>query len=298
MQPSFKGSDGTELSLSIERGPAGSPTLLFINGLACPHMYWEGMRNAFRGRGTLVSFDLKGHGTSDPARTAGGATIEGCARDAVLALDAANARDAVVFGFSLGCQIGLEISRAHSDRVAGYVLALGAFEMPFATVLSGKLGPVPHAVISSVPTAFVRMSLKWGGRMMTSGYAHRLAQRASMVGKNTPLAVMSPFYKHMGSIDAGTWIALAQSARDHSAATLLSAIRVPTLVVAGGRDTLTPPSVGRTMAEGIPGADYLEIPNATHTGLLDEETAIVGGVHRFFERNGLSRAAETPRQVT
>ena len=285
MIETVRGSDGTQLSLVIEPGAVGSPTFLFVNGLACPSFYWDSMRSAFRGRATLVSFDLKGHGESGAARSAKGATIEGCARDAVMALDEARAGDAVVFGFSMGCQVALEISRLFRDRVAGYVLALGAYERPFDTVLKGKLGPLPNAMISTMPEAFVRASMKLGRAAMGTHVAHRMAQRASMVGARTPFDAMAPFYEHMGRIDPATWLSLARSARDHSAADLLPTINVPTLVITGGLDALTPPAIGRSMAERIPGADYLEIPNATHTGLIDESTAIVGATHRFLARH-------------
>jgi pimeloyl-ACP methyl ester carboxylesterase len=132
--------------------------------------------------------------------------------------------------------------------------------------------------------------MKLGKLAMKHPLAHRLAQRTSMVGERTPHAAMKPFYDHMADIDATTWLGLARSAADHSAADLLPSVRVPSLVVTGGRDTLTPPSIGRAMAAGIPGAEYVELPNATHTGLLDESTAIVGATHRFLHRAGFVAA--------
>jgi pimeloyl-ACP methyl ester carboxylesterase len=262
--------------------------MLFVNGLACPSFYWDRTREAFRGRATLVSFDLKGHGESGAARTRPGATIEACATDAALALDEAGASSAIVFGFSMGCQIALEMSRAHRARVAAYVLALGAYEHPFGTLLNGKLGPLPKAMLAATPAAIVGASFKLGRISMRAPLLHRLAQRTSMVGERTPHAAMKPFYEHMGAIDPATWLGLARSAAEHSAADLLPTIRVPALVVTGGRDTLTPPRVGRAMAAGIPGSEYLEMPTATHTGLLDASTAFVGTTHRFLQRAGVA----------
>jgi pimeloyl-ACP methyl ester carboxylesterase len=285
MTERFRGSDGTMLSFRLERAPAGSPAFLFVNGLACPSFYWDSMREAFRGRATLVSFDLKGHGASGAARTREGATIEGCARDAALALDEAGVERAVVFGFSMGCQVALEMSRHHAPRVGGYVLALGAYERPFGTLLHGKFGPLPKALIGTAPAPLVGASMKLGKTAMKLPVFHKLAQRTSMVGHQTSHAQMAPFYAHMGDIDPTTWLGLARSAAEHSAADLLASVRAPSLVITGGRDTLTPPSIGRAMAAGIPSAEYLEIASATHTGLLDESTAIIGATHRFLARH-------------
>jgi pimeloyl-ACP methyl ester carboxylesterase len=178
------------------------------------------------------------------------------------------------------------MTRAHRARVAGYVLALGAYERPFETLLHGKFGPLPKAMIAASPAAVVGATMKLGKFAMRAPIVHRLAQRTSMVGEQTPHAAMKPFYDHMADIDAPTWLGLARSAAEHSAADLLPTVQVPTLVVTGGRDTLTPPTIGRAMAAGIPGAEYLEIPTATHTGLLDASTAIIGATHRFLHRAG------------
>ncbi len=290
MTHSFRGSDGTRLSLHVDPGPRGGATFLFVNGLACPSLYWGPLLDAFRGHATLVTFDLKGHGRSDAARTSDGATIEGCAHDAALALDEAGTDRAVVFGFSMGCQVALELWRRRRERVAGYVLALGAFERPFATMLHGRLGALPKTLLDRTPAAAASLALKFGSCTLGFALGHKLAQRGSMVGLTTSHAQMAPFYKHLGELDPATWLGLARSASEHSAAELLPTIDAPTLVVTGRHDLFTPPAVGRTMAESIPGAELLEVSNATHTGLLDAPQPIVGATARFLARRGLAGA--------
>jgi pimeloyl-ACP methyl ester carboxylesterase len=54
---------------------------------------------------------------------------------------------------------------------------------------------------------------------------------------------------------------------------LLSTIRVPTLVVVGAEDRATPPSVGEAMAQAIPGARYAVIPGAGHVSPLEQPLA-------------------------
>ena len=51
---------------------------------------------------------------------------------------------------------------------------------------------------------------------------------------------------------------------------LLAEIRIPTLVLVGSADVLTPPAVARTLADAIPGARYAEVPEAGHVAPLEQ----------------------------
>jgi 3-oxoadipate enol-lactonase len=50
--------------------------------------------------------------------------------------------------------------------------------------------------------------------------------------------------------------------RDYDARQELSSISTPTMVIAGGQDSSTPPADGQFIADRIPGARYLELPAA------------------------------------
>ena len=63
---------------------------------------------------------------------------------------------------------------------------------------------------------------------------------------------------------------MLRAAGEHSAQDLLPSVRVPTLVVAGSKDTFTPPEVSVAMAESIPGARLALIPGGSHILPLEE----------------------------
>src|SRR5437899_3251335 len=56
---------------------------------------------------------------------------------------------------------------------------------------------------------------------------------------------------------------------------LLPSLRVPSLVLAGADDTVTPPSEARAMAQSIPGAKFVEIAGAGHLSMLEQPDAFV-----------------------
>jgi pimeloyl-ACP methyl ester carboxylesterase len=74
----------------------------------------------------------------------------------------------------------------------------------------------------------------------------------------------------------------------HDAWDLLPDIRTPSLLIAGGRDRLTPPHLSERIADGIPGADFALIEEATHFGLIEEPEAIAARILAFtHERLGV-----------
>ena len=62
----------------------------------------------------------------------------------------------------------------------------------------------------------------------------------------------------------------------------LSAVRVPTLVIVGEEDAVTPPSAAKALAGGIPGAKLVTIPQAGHLSNLEAPEAFNAAVRAFL----------------
>jgi len=103
-----------------------------------------------------------------------------------------------------------------------------------------------------------------------------------------------PYLEGMSKIDIQLFIAMLASAGEHSCDDLLPAIRVPTLIVAGGRDGFTPADRSRAMADAIPGADLLEIPNASHTAPIERPSLVSSAIREFLARRIDSLGAAGP----
>ena len=75
----------------------------------------------------------------------------------------------------------------------------------------------------------------------------------------------------------------AMMARPDSAP-LLPAIAVPALVVVGEEDVLTPPALSTAMAERLPNAELVVVPQAGHLANLEQPDAFNAALLRFLER--------------
>jgi pimeloyl-ACP methyl ester carboxylesterase len=64
----------------------------------------------------------------------------------------------------------------------------------------------------------------------------------------------------------------------------LEEIRVPTLVLVGDEDKMTPERFAESLAEGIPGAELEVVPGAGHMLPLEQPDAVVKAVRGFLER--------------
>jgi pimeloyl-ACP methyl ester carboxylesterase len=69
---------------------------------------------------------------------------------------------------------------------------------------------------------------------------------------------------------------------DHDASDLLPRIETPTLIVAGGRDPLTPAHIAQQMVSFMPRAELALVRDATHFGLLEQPAVITEHAARFL----------------
>ena len=92
---------------------------------------------------------------------------------------------------------------------------------------------------------------------------------------------VEPYFRHALHVDFQLFVRMLREAGEHSAEDLLQQIRVPTLVVAGSKDTFTPPEVSMAMADSIPGARLFLIPGGSHILPLEERMKL-GEVLRDF----------------
>jgi pimeloyl-ACP methyl ester carboxylesterase len=64
----------------------------------------------------------------------------------------------------------------------------------------------------------------------------------------------------------------------------LTAVNVPTLVVWGASDRVVTPAYGRAVAQAVPGAQFVEIPEAGHLPHLEAPDATWAAIDRFVSR--------------
>jgi pimeloyl-ACP methyl ester carboxylesterase len=282
--------DGTQVAYHVHRGGPG-PTLVLTNGITTSNFFWSYLHRRWAPRHTLVNWDLKGHGRSAPARSPEGASIPALADDLLRILDAAGIERAVLAGFSMGCQVTLELYRLAPERVSALVLLLGPSGRVFDTAL-GPLGKLLHGGIERMSPRVFALSLRGVQRLVGSPLGYPIGRGLRLVGPEATRADVKRFIDHfVEQVDPPTLAAMVLAAQAHDAEDLLPRIAVPTLVVGGDSDLFAPGSrVAVHMHRKIPGSELLRLPYGTHTSLLEHYMEIGAVVDEFLER----RLAPTP----
>jgi 3-oxoadipate enol-lactonase len=85
--------------------------------------------------------------------------------------------------------------------------------------------------------------------------------------------VVSHWRAKVLSCNAAGYIACCQAISGVDTTARLPRIQVPALVIAGELDPGTPPAMARTIAQGIPGARLVVLPEASHLSVLEQPVA-------------------------
>ncbi len=235
-----------------ERGlPQGLP-VVFIHGFPFSHLMWEPQMKALPNNIRAITYDVRGHGESDVAD--GIYTIEFFVDDFIALLDHLCIERAVVCGLSMGGYVALRAIERHPERFLALVLCDTRSE---ADPNEGKVKR--SASIKAVKTD--------GVAAFADGFVKAVFAESTF--KRNPAAVegIKDLIKANSPIGiCGTLLALA-ARTDTTAA--LSAIKVPTLILVGAEDKLTPPSASESLRDRITRSELHVVPGAAHMSNIE-----------------------------
>ena len=279
--------DGTLLGVSVFGD--GPLTILLCNGFWTTTFYWHHTIRYFSERFRVISWDYKGHGNSGVPVDYTKLTAEDCAKDALRILDALGVDKAVGIGFSFGSQVLLEVFRAAPKRLNSFITALGPYGYPMDSFFHPAIGPFVRQIalrLHKIPVRtpfqllklFAKTPIFWT-LFLNSGSVNKARFKPSD---------FRDFFDHFGNGDPYTFSRMASQIATHDASDLLSQVNIPTLIISGGRDTFTLPYVGRAFHREISDSEYMLIPGATHTGLVEYPRLINQRMETFLDERVLS----------
>ncbi|HSN68685.1 MAG TPA: alpha/beta fold hydrolase [Thermoanaerobaculia bacterium] len=216
--------------------------------------------------------DLPGFGSAPPPE--GEMTIDGYAEGILRIMDEKGIRSAVVAGLSMGGYIALSVARQAMERLCGLIL-IDTRETPDAPEARAKRFESIEAVRAAGTGSVVEAMLP---KMLTEATMKQDTEKAGAVRR-----IMESASKD------GVIAALGAMARRGDSSALLPRIEVPTLVVAGREDAITPPSDAERMRSAIPGAELLILENAAHLSNFERPAEFNRAVSRFLQKVGPGR---------
>lgn len=245
------------ISLHLREGGQGSPTTLLLHGWAVPGDVWDPVLARWPDNaGRVLAPDLRGTGWSSKPREGYG--LEDDVQDVVALIDALELKDVVLVGHSKG---GAIAQRVALERPA----ALRALVLVCAVPASGI--PLDDGTIG-----FFRSLCGHRDGAHQTVTMVMAKQAPELVAKLVPLMSSVCIESLLGGFDA--W-------RTANFADTVGAIRTPTLVIAGGGETVLPPAfLQQAIVDRIPGARMQVLEGVGHYPQLeapDELTAAIVG---------------------
>lgn len=268
--------DGTRLRVQ-SYGPADGDVVVLVHGWSCCLEYWHPQINAFGGDYRVVAYDQRGHGASEFGHRALSTDLLADDLSAVLSATLRPGQRAVVVGHSMGGMTVMAWAQRHPDQLAAHAAAI-----VLTNTAAGNL--VPESTLVSVGPARVRVP-RWLGRL-TLGSPIVLP----------PIAPVRWVFRHriMGGTATDDMVAFGMSivrscpvlVRARFGAMLVDLdlrrcpayLTVPTTVIAGSADHMTPLHQARRVTEVLARNDML-------AGFVTFPTGHLGNLEAYQDFN-------------
>jgi 3-oxoadipate enol-lactonase len=257
--------DGFQVEYDVRgKGPA----VLLLHAFPLGLSMWEPQVEALAATHRVVRFDARGFGGSQLDDFAPLA-MERIADDGAYLLDQLWIEKAVVHGCSMGGYAAFAFARRHPKRLAGLVLQdtrAGADTPEGRANRAALAAKVLEEGAAAAVEAFLPKLL---GETSHRERAALVATLRERILATSPRAIANGLY--------------GLAARPDSRATL-PGIAVPTLVLVGAEDVLTPPDEAKAMASALPGARLEVVPRAGHLANLENPDAVNAALRAFLSR--------------
>ncbi len=257
--------DGTPIAYEAY-GRAEGETVLMIQGLGSDSHGWALQRMAFRRRFRCIAIDNRGvGGTSGAPRPF---SLEQMAADAMAVLDAEGVERAHVMGASMGGAISQIIAVEHPTRVRSLVLACTACRNP--EWRRELLTEWAEAVSDRGMSALAEEGLRW---LVGPRLHRRFGVWLNLMARSVLAATPENFVAQVEAI----------LAVDDDVRFSLEGVRVPTLVITGTQDLLTPLGDAEELHELIPTSRLFELRGAAHALMVEAPNTYNRAVLEFLE---------------
>jgi 3-oxoadipate enol-lactonase len=248
-----------------DTGGDEAPVVL-VHGFPFNSSLWDPQVESLGDRFRLITPDLMGFGASDAPEDPSAYSIAAFSDQIRAVVDRAQARPVVLCGLSMGGYVCLDLWRRHRDIIEGLVLAHTRAE-PDTADTRQKRSDQQDEIRAEGTRGFART--------LVGGLLSETSRSKPDVSARALAAADNPAQGYVGALEA-------MKARPDYTSDLVT-IDVPTLIVVGEQDAITPPDAARTMHEHVGGSQLVVIPEVGHLSNLEAPEAFNTALVRFLD---------------
>ena len=243
------------------------PPLLLVHGFPLDHQMWQQQISYFSRSFRVIAPDLRGFGKSGELN--GVWTMQQFAEDLAAVLTAMQETRPVVFcGLSMGGYIAWQFVQRYPERVAKLIVCDSLATADAPDYAQTRL-TIANRLEQEGTNAFLVES------MLPRLFGETLVKTAPTWVRDTE-AIMRGTSPHT--------CAAAQRGMSQrpDMSGFLPSIQVPSLILCGEHDIISPPEKMRTIAQAISGATYVEIAQAGHMAPLEKPDEVNRAIEEFL----------------
>lgn len=237
----------------LDGGPARL-TFVLSHALGCDLTMWDALASHLARHGRVVRYNQRGHGGSEAP--AGPYSMADLADDAARLIDELALPPVVWIGLSMGGMIGQELALRHPAHVRALVLANTTSGYP-AEAQAGwaqRIAGIAQGGLEGIVDGALQ-------RWFHAGFHAEQPQ------------VVAQWRARVLTCDTAGYIACCQAVAGVDTTARLPGVTQPALVIAGALDQGTPPDMARTLAQALPAARLVVLPEASHLSVLEQPQA-------------------------
>jgi pimeloyl-ACP methyl ester carboxylesterase len=242
----------------IERG-TGRP-LLLIHGITLQAGVWAPQLNLMADHYQVLAMDVRGHGRSVAGDEGFGR--KAAARDVKAVLDHFDSRGAIAVGHSMGGMILMEFAGDFPEE-----LSKGVAGLVFMNTAAYEILPRPALPVAKALGRYIGHRMEAGKaipeRKMGEDDLSWIIARV-VFGAHPPAKAVDQVRGFQKEVPQSTSVPFGVDLLDHDARETLAATRIPSMVMVGSRDLLTPVYAARRIARFLPNARFEVLPGAGH----------------------------------
>ena len=254
--------------LALDRAGSG-PLVFFLHGIGGNRKNWTGQIEALSGGFHAVAWDARGYGGSDDYE--GPLDFGHFAEDALRVLDRFGAKRAHLVGLSMGGRIAQDFHARFPEQVA-------------TLVLCDTRADFQESMTPEQRAEFIRLRqapLKAGKE--PRDIADALVE--SLVAPGADERACRQLWESIARLHKESYLKTIEASLSFDRSAEIDRISVPTLLIYGEHDRLTPPAIGRALHDRIAGSEFVEIEGAGHLTNIERPEAFNTALLAFLSRH-------------
>jgi pimeloyl-ACP methyl ester carboxylesterase len=257
------------------------PTLVFCYGIACSTLHWTYQIDYFRKNYHCVWWDYRGHRNTRLPDNRSSLSVEASTRDLRAVLNFLEVEKPILLGHSMGVSVVLQYTKDYAQDVQSIVLANGTAKRPLETLLGGNFLMPAFQTLSTLEkehSAIVEKIWKLQAKVTVIG------DTLGRLGFNPALAHpedIKTYARQIAELHPSVLTRMMDDYQHFDASPWLHEIRVPTLILSGERDLITPPHTQHFLHQLIPHSQLVTIEHGSHCSTLDLPQTVSLMIERF-----------------